>query len=333
MSRPSIEVTAASRLHFGMFSFGRTDAPQFGGMGAMIAAPGLRLRISAAETLTSSGALADRALQIVQRVKDSLAEPSRLGRGQGEGADNAGKFRVEVISAPREHAGFGVGTQLALSVVAGVRRFLGLHDLTPHELAEATGRGLRSAVGTYGFFQGGWIVESGKQSTDKLSPLLKRLEVPATWRFVLMIPKQSQGLHGPSERKAFADLPPVPAEMTDRLTRLAMDEVIPALEAADFDAVSEGLYRFNHDAGLCFAPRQHGAYANEATATLVEQLRSWGVAGIGQSSWGPAVFALQRDEPSATDLIARLKLENSISNCDFLLAPPANTGAQITPLH
>jgi beta-ribofuranosylaminobenzene 5'-phosphate synthase len=106
-----------------------------------------------------------------------------------------------------------------------------------------------------------------------------------------------------------------------------------ALEAADFNTVSDGLYRFNHDAGLCFAPRQHGAYANEATAKLIERLRSWGIAGVGQSSWGPTVFALQRDEHSATDLITRLKLENSIGDCDFLLAPPANAGAQITPLH
>jgi beta-RFAP synthase len=322
MPRPTIEVTAASRLHFGMFSFGRTDAPQFGGMGAMITAPGLRLRVSSADNLEVSGPLADRAFKVARHLVDALPEFSDSGQ----------TCRIEIVAAPREHIGLGVGTQLALAVVAGIRRFFGLPELPPRKLAEAAGRGLRSAVGTYGFFEGGWIVESGKQSGDKLAPLVKRLDIPAAWRFVLMIPKQAQGLHGASERSAFVDLPPVPAEVTDRLTRLAMDEIIPALEATDFDTVSESLYHFNYNAGLCFAPRQFGAYANKSTAALIERLRSWGVAGVGQSSWGPTVFALQRDEASGNDLIERLKLENPISDCDLLLAQPANAGAQIKPL-
>lgn len=314
-----IEVTAASRLHFGMFSFGRHDARQFGGMGAMISAPGLRLRISPADKLSVTGPLADRALKVAWQLIDALPEFSEAGQ----------TCQIEIVTAPREHVGLGVGTQLALATVAGIRRFLELPDLPPRELAATAGRGLRSAVGTYGFFQGGWIVESGKQLGDQLSPLVNRLDVPDRWRFVLIIPKQSQGLHGPDERRAFAELPPVPAEVTERLTRIATNEVVPALETADFNRVSEHLYFFNHEAGLCFAARQHGAYANEATTKLVEMLRSWDVAGVGQSSWGPSVFALASDENSATQLIERLRRTISENDYEFVLAPPANGGAKI----
>ncbi len=319
MSHAVVEVTAASRLHFGMFSFGRHDARQFGGMGAMVAAPSLRLRISSADDLAVSGPLANRALQVAWHMIDALPELSESGQS----------CRIEIVTAPREHVGFGVGTQLGLAIVAGIRHLLGLPVLAPRKLAAAAGRGLRSAVGTYGFFQGGWIIESGKQPGDKLSPLIQRLDIPAAWRFVLIMPKESQGLHGVDERRAFAELPPVPVELTDRLTRIAMDEIIPAVETADFDTVGENLYRFNHEAGMCFAASQYGAYANEATAAIVEKLRSWGIAGVGQSSWGPTIFALLKDEKSAGQLVERLSREISIGDYNFIISPPANHGAEI----
>jgi beta-ribofuranosylaminobenzene 5'-phosphate synthase len=315
---PVVEITAASRLHFGMFSFGHDEARQFGGMGAMIAVPGLRVRIVSADALMATGPLAERVLKVASRIVESA-----------DSAQHSNGCCIEVLSAPREHVGLGVGTQLALSIAAGLRRFFGLPDLTPHELAALAGRGERSAIGTYGFFQGGWLIEAGKRAGETLSPLVNRFAIPGQWRFVLIMPKNLQGLYGQEERRAFVHLPPVPADVTQRLTRMAMDEIVPAITSANFAAVSESLYHFNREAGLCFAARQHGAYANEATTKIVERLRSWGIAGVGQSSWGPTVFALQPDEPSAVQLMDRLRRETLINDYDVILAPPANEGAQI----
>ncbi|MCC7084369.1 MAG: hypothetical protein IT427_05115 [Pirellulales bacterium] len=319
MSCAVIDVIAASRLHFGMFSFGQTGVPQFGGMGAMVASPELRLRVYSAENLTAKGPLANRALQVARQLFAAQSELSEIGQ----------TCQIEIVTSPREHVGLGVGTQLALATVAAIRHFWGLPALSPGRLATAAGRGRRSAVGTYGFCHGGWIIESGKQPGDPLSMLVKRLKIPPAWRFVLMIPTKSQGLYGADERQAFAGLPPVPTEVTERLTRIAMDEILPGLEVADFDAVSDSLYRFNRAAGDCFAPWQNGAYADEATAALVEQLRSWGAVGVGQSSWGPTVFALVRDESSAAELLARLQQEILVSDYDLVLAQPVNEGAKI----
>ena len=43
---PTVHVTAPSRLHFGMLSFGRTDVAQYGGVGMMVDVPAVKLHIS-----------------------------------------------------------------------------------------------------------------------------------------------------------------------------------------------------------------------------------------------------------------------------------------------
>ena len=58
----------------------------------------------------------------------------------------------------------------------------GIAWLTPAELAQSVGRGLRSAVGTYGFVHGGMIAERGKLPGEVISPLDARVVLPEDWR-------------------------------------------------------------------------------------------------------------------------------------------------------
>ena len=58
-------------------------------------------------------------------------------------------------------------------------------------------------------------------------------------------------------------------------------------------------------------------------AALVAWLRAAGVAGVGQSSWGPTVFALTESQSTAEELARRLVeqcpqelAEVSIAACD-----------------
>ncbi len=44
--------------------------------------------------------------------------------------------------------------------------------------------------------------------------------------------------------------------------------------------------------GAWFAPAQGGVFAPGATGDLVARLAEWGATGVGQSSWGPAVYGL-----------------------------------------
>lgn len=316
MSAPVVEVHAPSRLHFGMFSFAQPGVRQFGGVGAMVGQGTLRLRIEPAEQFVVEGPLAERVRTTAER----------FARARGEAELPA--CRVQVVAAPEEHVGLGVGTQLALSVSAGLNSFLGGDPLDAESLAALSGRGARSAIGTYGFTLGGLLVERGKLADETLSPLECRVEFPAAWRFVLVRPGNQRGLSGEDEQVAFRDLPPVPRETTERLWQEVREELMPAARAPEFERFGESLYRFGYEAGSCFAARQGGPFAGSRIEELVAAIRELGVRGVGQTSWGPTVFALLEDQ-AATEVF-QVRLANWLPADDkIVIVAPNNEGASI----
>ena len=316
----SVHVHAPSRLHFGMFSFGYIDRPQFGGVGVMIEPPAIDVAISPAATFTAGGEHTNR----VERFAAAIAANWKL---------TALPCCEIHVSAPPDHVGLGVGTQLGLAVAVGLRRFLELPELSTEKLAQSVGRGTRSAVGTYGFQSGGLIVDAGKKSGALLGTMARRVAVPAEWRFVLVrCLAIGRGLAGVSEADAFARLPGVLQSVTDELWRIANSEMLPAIERSDCDAFGEAVYRFNLLAGECFALLQGGPFANADTAKLVDMLRSQGVAGVGQSSWGPTVFAITAGDAEAQSLAERLRAHLLPTEYDITIARPNNTGAQVNTL-
>lgn len=314
MSNRSVQVTAPSRLHFGMLSVNRAGRRQFGGIGAMVDTPGLSLSIRPAEHLTTAGLLAERTQKIAQLLGDGRGGP---------------RCRIEVTQAPREHIGLGTGTQLSMAVAAGLNALTGQPPLDAVELARRVARGERSAVGLYGFIHGGLLLEGGKTQADEISPLVARVDIPPQWRFVLICPRGETGLSGDAERQAFSALPPVPDERSTTLERLARDVLFPAAQRADFDAFSEAIYRFGYLAGLSFARQQGGPFAGKRLTSLVAMIRRLGIHGVGQSSWGPTLFALCRDEAAAADFRDRLLHASGDQDLETWISRPANRGARI----
>jgi beta-RFAP synthase len=257
----------------------------FGGVGLMVDRPGLAVRVKPAAEWSAAGPVADRALGFARRVVETLPPGERR------------PFRVVVEHAPAEHTGLGVGTQLGLAVTKAIAAETA-SAWSAAELAIRAGRGERSAIGVHGFENGGFIVEGGKGPEEPLSPLVARLDFPADWAVVLFTPP-GPSWHGGREQQAFARLAaagPAPAE-TEILCRLVLTGLLPALAAADLESFGQAIYEFNARAGDAFAAAQGGRYAGPAVADLVGRLRAAGVNGVGQSSWGPTVFAISsRDE-------------------------------------
>lgn len=316
MAESTLIVRAPSRLHFGMFSFGVPTLRQFGGAGVMIDLPSLELRMMPAERFEFVGANADRLRQSVEQVR-----ATSWGR-------DLPPLKIETVASPRSHTGLGSGTQTALAVVAGLRNWLKLPALGAAELAQVAGRAKRSAVGLYGFLQGGLIVEAGRLPHDSVAPLAAQVELPEAWRFVLICPREQQGLSGDSERAAFADLPAVPQSLTDQLCRIALLDLVPAARSGDFAGFSEALYHFGHAAGQCFKSHQAGVYATDELAMLVARVRALGVAGVGQSSWGPTLFTVHPSAVAAEQFIASCQAWPDAGRYEFTTAAPNRGGAQ-----
>jgi beta-RFAP synthase len=310
----SLTITTGSRLHFGMFSFGHPGTRQFGGVGAMIDLPGVCVQISPADRLTAQGPLAERALDAARRVMRAWGETGDL------------PCSLQVLNAPRPHVGLGVGTQLALAVSRLLHALFERDFTDVEELAQRAGRGLRSAIGLHGFQHGGLLMEGGKSHQDPISPLIARLELPPAWRWVLVRHTESHGLSGAEEQAAFARLPPVPEELTMHLCREALLELLPAAASQEFDSFSRSLFRFGQLAGRCFQSQQAGIYATRETGALVEQIRGEGIKGVGQSSWGPTLFAVTESEADAKSLADWLGRQSEL---EIGIARPLNHGARL----
>jgi len=236
-----------------------------------------------------------------------------------------------VRDAPQHHTGLGTGTQLGLAVAAGLNALL-LPDeatVTPAQLAAAVGRGHRSAVGTYGFHLGGLILESGKLPGDSIGRLEHRVAVPATWQFALLRPLNDEGLSGGAEDEAFALLKDAPASTTERLGYLARHVILPAAKRRRFDEFAEGVYDYGYLAGSCYASIQGGAFAGPQLTQLVRTIREIGVRGVGQTSWGPTVFAVLPDEGAAHRFADRIRSQYSPQELSVVVTRANNSGADI----
>jgi beta-ribofuranosylaminobenzene 5'-phosphate synthase len=324
-----IRVKAYSRLHFGFLNplgrnAARLETPAcrcFGGVGLMIAQPDLSLSAEPDSLWSAEGPLAERALAFAQRFAAACRQDERISVLPPH------RLRIERVMPA--HAGLGSGTQLALSVARAWAASWGLPCDVP-TLARRVGRGLRSALGTHGFEFGDFLVESGKHSAEQLAPLVARQPFPEAWRLIVALPApQDTGLHGRGEVEAFARLPTesTALERADALCRLVLLGMLPALVERDMDAFGEALFEFNVRVGEAFAPVQGGVYASPLAAELVKFLRGKGCKGVGQSSWGPAVFAVAADLDQADYLATTLRQRFTLPETTVWTTPACNHGA------
>src|SRR5439155_1400801 len=119
--------------------------------------------------------------------------------------------------------------------------------------------------------------------------------LPGEWRVVLFTPPGTGRWHGYHERQAFATASGGDPAALQRLAEAA----ILGASRGDIDAFGDAVHEFNRKAGEPFAAAQGGPYASTEIAALITDVRNRGVKGVGQSSWGPTVFAVAPDSDTA----------------------------------
>ena len=200
------------------------------------------------------------------------------------------------------HSGLGSGTQLALSVARALAELYGQPQRRRDPGATGQSRGARSGVGTWLFERGGFVLEGGRREGAGLAPLLTRLPMPASWRCVVAVPASSPGLSGEAEAEAFRTLPAPPEREVEHIAHLVLMQLLPALAEEDLTDFGAALAEVQQVTGRWFAASQGGAFAPGPTAQLIARFREAGAAGVGQSSWGPAVYGLAGSDGAAEQL-------------------------------
>jgi beta-ribofuranosylaminobenzene 5'-phosphate synthase len=287
-----IVVTAPARLHFGMLDPAGIGARRFGGCGVAVESPRVvvAVRSASGQEVTARGEQADRATAFARRARDAFG--------------HRGGVEIEVREAIPPHAGLGSGTKLGLAIALGVAELTGV-SAGPQQLAEASGRGARSSVGCWTFAAPGLVVEAGVREGGWISPLVARHPMPERWRCVLALPLDGEGLSGDAEVRFFDRLHERPAGEPS-VSRLLLTALLPGLVSGDIDEFGAALTEIQREIGSMFAAQQGGVFHPRA-APVVDALHALGVGGVGQSSWGPAVYGIVDGPERAAEVADRLR--------------------------
>ena len=332
MSR-KVCIKSGSRLHFGVLSYHPDSSSHFGGVGVMIDDPGFQMELEA-ESLSSPISIQE---FIANLRIDSEEEYGHRIRSMVElylekmgirNPDQNVSIRLKA-SAP-SHEGFGSGTQLGMSISQALS-FLFKEDNQPGReiLAGRVGRGARSSLGIHGFIQGGFLVDGGKKDPDSLGVLVARHDFPTEWRWVIARSTNQKGISGKSELDAFSRLEPMPEVISHQLCRIALMELLPSVISEDYEHFSESLYQFGSQVGDFFSPVQGGRFACSTLSDWIECMRTEGVKGIAQSSWGPACAAICSSQSMAEELVQNCSRDSRWKDISFQVASPLNHGAVI----
>ena len=291
---PSLTIQTPSRLHVGLLGWGPHALRQFGGLGLMIDDPGLSIRVESSGSWGSSGPHAGRALEVAQAICTRLTE---LGQPVGPVA-------ITVDRAPQAHVGLGLGTQLSLALAKVFSHMAGIIDAPVEFLTRLTGRGQRSGIGLHGFQLGGFLIDGGRRADTEAPTLLMQRPFPKEWRILVIVPGAKIGLHGNAESRAFEALVEWPESSTERLCRLVLLGILPALVEKDLPAFGSALREIQREVGSGFARVQGGRYSLPEVEPILQKLAGAGVVGLGQSSWGPTLYGFtQGDAVDRTEVL------------------------------
>ena len=314
-----VRVQAPGRLHLGFLDPAGTLGRSFGSLGLAIAGPQTIVELGRGEAdsfhaFAGGEAALARARAHVETLRGAT------------GCDQP--VVLNLRSALPAHVGLGSGTQLALAVGRAFCAAFGL-PLTSMQLAALLARGARSGIGVASFEQGGLLLDGGPRADGSPPLLLARIAFPPAWRVLLVLDPRVQGLSGAAEKVALAQLPPLPRAAAAEICHQVLMRVLPGAAGAEFAPFAAGVSRIQEVLGAHFAPAQDGrAFTSAAAGRLLQWMGRHAGAGIGQSSWGPAAFALLPSEAEARRLLDYARAAGLVDPAlQVLVVPARNHGA------
>ena len=353
-----LELCTGSRLHFGLMELAAGQPHRFGGLGLMLAAPQVCVRV-APRTAASH---ASRESELDCRVASALAQ---VERAVGQTFPHA--WSIDATECPQLHSGLGLGTQLAAAVATaaelamshatpdgltqgtvtgwrGVAPITGRCDTQPiRRLAALSGRGKRSAIGLHGFLYGGLVQDLGYDAPRGRSepadepPLIgsevprpiatRSTAFPEAWPVVLILAPQGCDVQGAAEEQLIQSAAAAPNTQRQKMLELSQ-ACMSAVAECNFVRFAEAIEGYMKIAARLFASVQAGRYRDAVIAQRAEFAVRAGLRGVGQSSWGPTVFGFANNGPEAEQAADRLRDQLSEQIVRVVVTTAANHGAR-----
>jgi len=297
-------------LHLGFIDLHGGTGRRFGSVGLALATPRLEFQIMPAETLTVEGADNTRIAYLVKAFDNQYHTRSHCN--------------IRVQQTIPAHKGLGSGTQTALAIGQGLAKLHNL-DIADSEIAMHLGRGRRSGIGIHAFGQGGLLVDAGVKAGG-MPTLIFRHPFPDRWRILLITRKGQDGLHGENERYAFKQLPQFSKSCAGALSRTVLMKLMPSVIEQDFASFSQAVHKLQNTMKDYFSSVEKQEVTTINSEGLLEYLSQQGIKGVGQTSWGPTVFAIMENQSQAEQLKAKLiDYMHATRQLDAAISEPAET--------
>ncbi len=310
-----VSVFAPARLHMGFIDLSGSLDRHFGSIGIALNEHATRLSLTSGEKRVITGPSAERADKCLTLMCQAL--------------NVSDKLTVNIETAIPEHIGLGSGTQMSLAIGSALNAYYGL-GLGVRDIAALMDRGLRSGIGIGIFERGGLVVDGGRGEKTITPPVIVHLDIPASWRFILVLDKRGQGLHGQQEIEAFKVLPPFPRHEVERLCYLLMMKGLPAVAEKNIVDFGNVISQLQCSVGEHFAAAQGGVFTSPEVAVAMKWLAQQGAVAIGQTSWGPTGFCAI-DGVSLAESITEEAVQkfSYFDNLSFVTASACNSGGDV----
>jgi beta-ribofuranosylaminobenzene 5'-phosphate synthase len=325
-SQDTVTLRAPARLHLGFLDPSASLGRRFGSIGVVIDGFETEVELCAA--------FADRVTADTPEGAAQMERASAYLRTLRARSGRLDTLHLRLRKVLPAHGGFGSGTQLALAIARAFAQWHRLDVSTP-TLAHWLGRGQRSGIGIHGFDLGGLLVDGGPTADGRPAPLLSRIELPESWRIVVVQDEREQGLAGSDEKGALAELDAMPAARAAEICHEVLMRVLPGAASGEFDVFALGVSHVQQVLGEYFAPVQNGrAYTSAAVGRLMDWIGASGQrAAIGQSSWGPTGFAVVESQAHAQALVGAARTAGCVEQGLALrIVAARNRGAEIVDL-
>ena len=318
-----VRVTAGGRVHFGFQNLSLARERLYGGLGVALDQPRVVVEAEPADDVQCDD---PQARATAERVVDLL---------------DVGGVDLAVEKRLPHHVGLGSGTQFALAVLTAVAR---AHDRDPEveTNAPALGRGGRSGVGCATFRTGGFVADAGHHAERftttppaegewTVPKPVARHALPDSWRFVLAIPEIDSGRSGDEENESIGRVVErADPAIADDIARIVAQRLLPAAAEGDWAGFGGAVAAVSRLNGTWYADEQGGVYRPPLGGIVDSLSASPAISGVGQSSWGPAVYGLtDAERASEARAVAREALSAAGVDGDVLVCAPRNEGARV----
>lgn len=240
------------------------------------------------------------------------------------------KAAVSVPSNFPMHRGLGGGTSLRLAVIEALAILNGqVHDHS--ELVALSGRGGTSGTGVHTYFNGGFVLDSGRKKNALHTPssLVKGHSTPLViscglmpnWGVKILCPRSLVGLYGKAELEFFESTCPIPDEHAYKCAYLSMFGLTSSCFEADFENFRESVLKVQRG---FWKAREISLYPS-CYRGLINEINSYDDLVAGLSSMGPAVYIIYKDDKS----FEKMKRDVGLKSEDILDAEINNTGREV----